>query len=99
VEDGAKGFRRGGSQMMLESILRDEKRFYAEGRVSAYRLARTYSFLGHQSEAIAYLHIAHDRRDSALSGLLLDFPSLKAHDDPSYRELIAQVGLPSPKGS
>jgi len=97
--DGARGFRSGGSQMMLESILRDEKRFYAEGRVSAYRLARTYSSLGHQREAITYLRIALDRRDSGLSGLLLDFPLLKLHDDPSYRELIAQVGLPSPKGS
>ena len=97
LEDGAKAFRSGGSQMMMESILRDQKGFYAEGRVSAYRLARTYSLLGHQPEAIAYLRVAHDRRESALSGLLVDFPLL--HDDPSYRELIAQVGLPSLKGS
>ena len=91
LTDGAKAFRSGGSEMMMESILRAQKRFYSEGRVSAYRLARTYSLLGHQPEAIAYLRIAHDRRDSALSGLLVDFPLLKLHDDPSYRELIAQV--------
>ena len=59
---------------MLEAILREQKKYYAEGRISAFTLAQTCSLLGRQSEAIAYLPIAHDRRDAALSGLLIDFP-------------------------
>jgi len=99
LEAGEKGFRSGGPQMMLESILRDQKKYYAEGRMSAYRLAETCSLLGRQRDAIAYLRIAHERRDSALSGLLIDFPLVKLHDDPSYRELISQIGLPQIRGS
>jgi tetratricopeptide (TPR) repeat protein len=99
LEAGAKGFHSGGSQMMLESILREQKKYYAEGRMSAYRLAQTSSMLGRQREAIAYLRIAHDRRDSALSGLLVDFSILKLHDDPAYRELVSQLGLPPVQGS
>jgi tetratricopeptide (TPR) repeat protein len=99
LEDGAKGFRSGGSQMMLESMLRDQTKYYAVGRISAYRLAQTYSLLGRQHDAIAYLRIAHDRRDSALSGLLVDFTILKLHNDPAYRELVSQLGLPPRPGS
>ena len=95
----AKAFRSGGSQMMFETMLRGQKRYYAEGRMSAYRLAQTCSLLGRQHEAITYLRIAHDRRDAKLSGLLIDFPLLKLHDDPSYRELVSQLGLPPLQGS
>ena len=99
LEAGAKGFHSGGPQMMLDSMLGEQKKYYAEGRMSAYRLAETCSLLGRQHEAIGYLRIAHDRRDSALSGLLVDFPMLKLHNDPSYRELISQIGLPPLQGS
>jgi tetratricopeptide (TPR) repeat protein len=99
LEAGAKGFRNGGPEMMLQSTLQEQKKYYAEGRISAYRLAQTYSLLGRQHEAIAYLRIAHDRRDSALSGLLVDFSIMKLHDDPAYRELVSQLGLPPRQGS
>jgi len=98
LDAGAQGYRNAGYESMLEAILREQKKYYAEGQVSAYRLAETYSLLGRQHEAITYLRIAHDRRDSLLSGLLVDFPLMKLHDDPTYRELISQIGLPPLQG-
>jgi hypothetical protein len=79
--------------------LREQKKYYAEGRISAVRLAQTCSMLGLQPEAIAYLRIAQERRDSLLSGILIDAPLMKLRDDPSYRELISQLGLPPVQGS
>jgi tetratricopeptide (TPR) repeat protein len=95
LEAGLKGFHSGGPQVMLESILRDQMKYYNEGRISAYRLAQTYSLLGREHEAIEYLHIALDRRDSALSCMSIDYRLSKLHDDPSYHDLISQLGLPS----
>ena len=99
LDAGAQGYRTAGYESMLEAILREQKRYYEEGRISAYRLAETYSLLGRQHEAMTYLRIAHDRRDSLLSGLLVDFPLMKLHDDPTYRELISQIGLPPLQGT
>jgi hypothetical protein len=52
-----------------------------------------------QQEAIAYLRIAREHRDSSLYGILIDFPLMKLQDDPSYRDLISQIGLPAHAGS
>jgi len=99
VDAAARGYHRGGPHSMLQAILQEQKKDYAEGKVSAYRLAQTYSFLGMQQEAIAYLRIAREHRDPSLCGILIDFPLLKLQGDPSYRDLISQIGLPAQAGS
>ncbi len=94
VDAAAKGLHTGGPQRMLESMLAAEKTGYADGRISAFRLAETTSLMGHRQEALNYLQVSRERRESALSELLVDPPFMSLRDDPSYRELILQVGLP-----
>ncbi len=94
VEAAAKGLQSGGPRGMLQSTLSQEKTLYAKGAISAYRLAETSSLLGQKQEAMEYLRAAHARHDSSLSKLLVD-PELRTlHNDPSYRELLSQLGLP-----
>jgi hypothetical protein len=75
-------------------MLAAEKAVYAGGHITAFRLAETSSLMGNRREALSYLQVSHERRESALTELLVDPPFVSLHDDPSYRELIMQVGLP-----
>jgi tetratricopeptide (TPR) repeat protein len=94
VDAAENGLHTGGPQRMLESMLTVEKVVYAEGRLPAFRLAETSSLLGRRQDALYYLRVSRAQRESALANMLVD-PELKSlHDDPSYRELIMQVGLP-----
>ena len=93
VDAAEKGLHSGGPRRMLESMLNAEKAAYAEGRISAFRLAETSSLMGEKKQALSYLQISRVRRESALTELLVDPPFKSLHDDPSYRELISQVGL------
>ena len=93
VEAAAKGFRHGGAVNMLSARLGEERKLFAEGRLSAYRLAETSSLMGQRQEALNYLRVSRERRESALSALLVDPMLVSLHDDPSYRKLITQVGL------
>jgi len=96
VEAGEKGLHAGGPRNMLQAILGEEKKLYSDGRISAYRLAETSALLGDKQGAITYLRAAHDRHDLALAGMLADPPFIPLHGDPSYRDLVSQVGLPLP---
>lgn len=94
VDAAAKGLQSGGPRGMLEAMFSQEKTLYAKSAISAYRLAETASLLGEKQEAMDYLRTAHARHDSSLSKLLVD-PELRTlRNDPSYRELISQLGLP-----
>ncbi|MGA9565707.1 MAG: tetratricopeptide repeat protein [Candidatus Korobacteraceae bacterium] len=94
VDAAGKGLHTGGPQRMLESMLGVEKTEYAEGRIPAFRLAETSSLMGQRREALSYLQVSRERRESALSMVLVDPPLKTLRDDPSYRELVIQVGLP-----
>ncbi len=94
VDAAEHGLHAGGPQRMLESMLTVEKTVYAEGRIPAFRLAETSSLLGRRQDALYYLRVSRAQRESALANILVD-PELKSlHDDPSYRELMMQVGFP-----
>ena len=94
VKAAEKGFASGGRQVMLESILGEQKKAYAEGHLSAYALAETYSFLGDRLEALRYLRNANEQRETALVGIRND-PAFKTlHGEPDFRNLVVQIGLP-----
>ena len=78
---------------MLESMLSEEKTLYANGRITAFRLAETSSLMGQKQQSMAYLRAAQARHELALSALLVDPFFRVLRDDPSYRELLSQVGL------
>ena len=79
---------------MLRAILNVQKELYGEGNFDAYELASTYSLLGNKQQALNLLEIAvtnHEQRDVAMR---IDQNFLVLHDEPSFREMVARVGLP-----
>ncbi len=95
VKAGEKGFARGQRQGMFESMLEEQKKLYAEGRLPAYDLAQTYAFLGNKPEALAYLHLAYDHHELGLTSIRNNLAFADLHGEPAFRKLVTQVGLPA----
>jgi tetratricopeptide (TPR) repeat protein len=89
AEARAKGLASGGLHGLLESQLPLEKELVDRGSGSAYDLAATYAALGNKKEALAYLQIAFDRRDSSM--ITGDPPIPELHGDPTYQKLTSSV--------
>jgi tetratricopeptide (TPR) repeat protein len=94
VRAAEKGFADGGLQGMLEATLRVQKKLNSQGSVSAYSVAETYSRLGRKQDALQYLQTAYHQRESALVFMWSDSAFDNLHDDPAYKDLVAQIGLP-----
>ncbi len=94
VRSAEQGFKAGGERQMLENILQVQKKFYAEGQLSSYFLARTAARLGQPDEALRYLHDSYRKHDSFLLSLRADEALVSLHNDPSFQQLVAQIGLP-----
>jgi tetratricopeptide (TPR) repeat protein len=95
VAAGEKGFARGGSHGMLIAILKEQKSLYADGQEGAYNLAQTSALLGDKKQALDDLQNAYIKRDTNLTRLRVDPTMSSLHDEPRFREILAQVGLPA----
>jgi tetratricopeptide (TPR) repeat protein len=94
VSAGEKGFARGGSHGMLIAILKEQQNLYAKGQEQAYNLAQTSALLGDKEQALKDLQNSYLKRDTYLTQLRIDPTMSTLHDEPRFREILAQVGLP-----
>jgi tetratricopeptide (TPR) repeat protein len=93
VDAAAKGWQHGGVESMLTAMLAEQQKAVSKGQLPVYRLAETYSMLGQKQKALEYLDASFERRETNLSGLLIDPLLGNLRNDPSYRELAVQAGL------
>jgi len=91
---GEKGFARGGSRGMLIAILKEQQNLYAKGQEQAYNLAQTSALLGDKEQALKDLQNSYLKRDTDLAQLRIDLTMSTLHDEPRFREILAQIGLP-----
>jgi hypothetical protein len=94
VRSAEQGFKAGGGPEMLQNILQVQKKFYAEGQLSPYFVARTSARLGQNEEALRYLQDSYQKHDSFLLSLRADEALVSLHNHPSFQKLVAQIGLP-----
>ena len=93
VEAGQKGFSHGERQAMFEGMLAVQKKFYAERHLPAYELAEAYAWVGNKPEALTYLQIAYQHHEAELAAIR-NSPAFEGlHSEPSFRNLVVQVGL------
>jgi tetratricopeptide (TPR) repeat protein len=83
------GYTRNGEQGLLEALYEKQRKYYADGRVSAEDLAQTCDRLGKKAEALRLIEEACARHDTLVLGDKM--PSLK--DDPQYKALMSRVRL------
>ncbi len=89
-----QGFKSRGGQGMLKNILDAQKKLYAEGRVPAFSVATTCSYLGNKPEALRYLQLSDQRHETSFATIRVHQAFDSLHDDPSFRNLVVQAGLP-----
>ena len=94
LDAAEQGFKSGGRQGMLENILGIQKKLDAEGRVPAFLVATTCGYLGNKAEALRYLEISERRHEASFISIRSHQAFYSLHDDPSFRNLVEQAGLP-----
>src|SRR5208282_194817 len=94
IDAAGKGYATGGARAMLQNELALEQRFYTQGSLSPYALAETDALLGNKREALRYLEIAYDKHDDATVQVESDPDFNNLHNDPSYKSLVAKLGIP-----
>ena len=92
---GENGYRTGGEQAMLLSMARLQEKYFQQGTLPAFTVARTYAQLGRKNETLKYLNTSLERHEVAFLSARVDEPFAYLHDDTSFRNLIVQAGLPS----
>ncbi len=94
VEATEKGFANGGGRGLRESLRRQQTKLYERGLLSPYFLAVTCSLQGNKQEALRYLKTAYDQHADGLFQIETDHAFDNLHDEPAFRQLLAEVGLP-----
>jgi len=94
VAAGEKGFARAGSRGMLTAILKEQQRLRSTGQEQAYNLAVTCALLGMKQEALDDLQSAYLKREPEFLRLRIDPLLSSLHDEPRFREMLAQIGMP-----
>ena len=90
------GFRNNGKKGLLEGMFVEQSRLYEAHRLSAFEMASSSARLGHQREALSYLHISISRHEPEIVSIVTDLGVLLLSHDPEYRKMIAQIGFPPP---
>jgi hypothetical protein len=95
IADAAeKGFAASGGKGLLQALLRQQQELYDHGQFSPYNLAETYSVLERKQEALQYLRAAYDLHADGVFSMEIDHAFDKLHDEPAFRRMLADVGLP-----
>jgi len=94
VTAGENGLARGGAQGMWSDMLKEQQRLHADGKESAYNLARTCALLRRKQEALDDLQAAYQQHEPELVSMRVDVALSSLHDETRFREILAQVGLP-----
>ncbi len=93
VAAGEKGLASGGSSGMLHAMLKEQQILHDSGQEPAYNLAQTRALLGQKKEALDDLQSSYEKRESQILSLRIDPLLNNLHDEPSYRELLAKIGM------
>jgi Tfp pilus assembly protein PilF len=94
VAAGEKGLARDGAQGMWSDTLKEQQRLHADGKESAFNVARTCALLGRKQEALDNLQSAYQQHEPELVSMRVDVALARLHDEPRFREILARVGLP-----
>jgi len=93
-EGAAKAFAAHGAKGMFEGQLDQQKKAYAQGKLSPFYLAQTLSRLGNTEEALKYLQACYDRHAEEMVNIPTDPAFDNLQSIPAFQQLLVKVGLP-----
>ncbi|MEQ1952184.1 tetratricopeptide repeat protein [Mesorhizobium yinganensis] len=91
-EAARQGFDRAGRTGLLEGMLAEQKRQNEDGRVPAYKLARTLALLDETDQALTYLALSVAEREPDSLGIRIDSAFRELHNDGRFRALMVKAG-------
>jgi adenylate cyclase len=94
AEAAVKGFTQGGEHGLFAAQISEQKKLYQQGKFSPYYVAQTEARLGNKHKAIRYLTICVQSHDEVVLNLVDDQGFISFHGDPSFKQLLAKIGLP-----
>ena len=97
AEAAEKGLAQGGGRGLFKAELFEQKKLYAEGKLSPYWLAQNEARLGERSEALKHLARCVQSHDDLLLNLSGDQGFASLHGDPAFQQLFAKIGVPAPR--
>ncbi len=89
-----QGLKAGGPHAMLTNTLKVEQKLYQQRHMSPFVLAVTCARLGNQQDALHYLQAAYQEHDPSFLSIRVNQALAPLHNDPAYRKLLAEAGLP-----
>jgi tetratricopeptide (TPR) repeat protein len=89
-----QGFKTGGQRGMLVNTLRVQEKLFHQGQMSPFLVAVTCMRLGQNEDAMRYLQTAVQQHDPPLLAVRGDSAFNALHDDPRFRKVLAQAGMP-----
>jgi tetratricopeptide (TPR) repeat protein len=95
VSAAEKGFARDGARGLLTAMLKEQKIQLAKGKEEPYNLAQTCALLGEKQEALDDLQSSYQKHADAILKIRIDLSLSSLHDEPRFREMIKQIGLPA----
>jgi tetratricopeptide (TPR) repeat protein len=90
-----EGYRAGKEREMFESILRMQKPFFENGKLSAFAVAMTFAATSDVAETLRYLNVSLRRHEVDFLSIRVDERFLFLHNNSAYRQLVDEAGLPS----
>jgi len=88
-----QGYRARGERGMLEDMFEAEKKLYAQGRLSPFRVAQTAAMLGEKETALQHLELAYQKHDMFLLTAAMDPAFASLHSDPEFQKLLQSAGV------
>lgn len=80
-----------GNRPMLLQLAGDSAPFADRGTVPAYTVARLYSLAGKPQDALRYLRLSFDRRESYILNINRDVTLASLHSSPDFRALAKKI--------
>ncbi|PSJ56810.1 hypothetical protein [Kumtagia ephedrae] len=87
-----QGYAADGREGLLEAMLAEQLGQHAQGKVSAYKVARTLAFLDRTEPALTHLALAVAEREPDSLGIKIDSAFRSLHGNARFRGILAQAG-------
>jgi tetratricopeptide (TPR) repeat protein len=95
AEAGLAALRRDGPQAMAQAMAALDSDYVERGEALAWDVAMDYAMVGNWQEAIPLLRASLDRHEERLIGVKYNPAFWPIRDRPEYKQILADIGLPT----
>jgi tetratricopeptide (TPR) repeat protein len=92
-----EGFLRDGERGFLQGLYTAQKKYYEEGKLSGFWLARTCVLIGRRQEAVQLLGEDYQRHAPELINILGDSDLAPLKDEPVVRKILSSIQVSAPE--